>query len=96
MAIVEIGPRFCLSLIKIFDASFSGAGIFESSTFVSPNHVRRMAKLESQTTYISRVVANAKMEAKMANSALEEDPLNSVFLEEGDVDEDEDEGGDEA
>ncbi|TPX45419.1 hypothetical protein SeMB42_g02428 [Synchytrium endobioticum] len=77
--LVEIGPRFCLSLIKIFDNSFSGAGVFESATFVSPNQIRRLAKLETSSAYVSRVADNAKKDVKMAGAVLEEDPLNKVF-----------------
>ena len=38
-AMVEIGPRFVLNLIKIFQGSFGGPTLFENPHFQSPNTV---------------------------------------------------------
>ncbi|TPX31057.1 hypothetical protein SmJEL517_g05511 [Synchytrium microbalum] len=81
MTLTEIGPRFCLSLIKIFDGGFSGSGLYESPTFESPNTARRLAKLEKQSAYVNRVSDNVKKVVRMANSAIDEDPLDEVFYD---------------
>lgn len=39
-SLVEIGPRFVLNLIKIFQGSFGGPTLFENPHFQSPNAVR--------------------------------------------------------
>lgn len=39
ISLVEIGPRFCLTVIRIFDGSFGGPTVFENQEFVSPNFV---------------------------------------------------------
>jgi hypothetical protein len=38
-SMVEIGPRFVLNLIKIFQGSFGGPTLFENPHFESPNTV---------------------------------------------------------
>ncbi|XP_056136326.1 ribosome biogenesis protein BRX1 homolog [Lampris incognitus] len=44
-ALVEIGPRFVLNLIKIFQGSFGGPTIYENQHFKSPNMHRRQIRL---------------------------------------------------
>lgn len=38
-SLVEIGPRFVLNLIKIFQGSFGGATLYENPHYQSPNMV---------------------------------------------------------
>ncbi|XP_076851998.1 ribosome biogenesis protein BRX1 homolog [Brachyhypopomus gauderio] len=44
-SLVEIGPRFVLNLIKIFQGSFGGPTLYENPHFQSPNMYRRIARL---------------------------------------------------
>uniref|UniRef100_A0A673YLT8 Ribosome biogenesis protein BRX1 homolog n=1 Tax=Salmo trutta TaxID=8032 RepID=A0A673YLT8_SALTR len=44
-SMVEIGPRFVLNLIKIFQGSFGGPTLFENPHFESPNTRRRVIRL---------------------------------------------------
>ena len=37
--LAEIGPRFCLQPIRIFEGAFGGKTLFENSEYVSPNEV---------------------------------------------------------
>ena len=39
---IEIGPRFCLNLIKIFDGSLNGAVLYENPQFTNPNKVLKL------------------------------------------------------
>lgn len=52
-ALVEIGPRFCLNPIKIFDQGFGGKTIWENPKYVSPakfrQEIRRIAGLKYQS-----------------------------------------------
>jgi len=40
MSLVEIGPRFVLQVMRIFDGSFCGSTLFKNGDFVSPNTVK--------------------------------------------------------
>ncbi|KXS15149.1 Brix-domain-containing protein [Gonapodya prolifera JEL478] len=39
ISLVEIGPRFVLDIVRIFDGSFCGATLYENPTFVTPAQV---------------------------------------------------------
>ncbi|KAI8633241.1 Brix domain-containing protein [Xylariaceae sp. FL1651] len=40
VSLLEIGPRFCMTLIVIQEGSFSGPILYQNTYFVSPNQVR--------------------------------------------------------
>ncbi|XP_077593890.1 ribosome biogenesis protein BRX1 homolog [Stigmatopora nigra] len=44
-ALVEIGPRFVLNLIKMFKGSFGGPTLYENAFFKSPNRHRREIRM---------------------------------------------------
>lgn len=54
MTLTEIGPRFVLTPIRIFEGSFGGPTVFENSEFVSPASVRASAKREAGAKYRMR------------------------------------------
>ncbi|RWS24550.1 ribosome biogenesis protein BRX1-like protein [Leptotrombidium deliense] len=56
-SLIEVGPRFVLNLIKIFDGSFGGPVLYENTHFVSPNKHRAMIKKEAQQKYKDRVLS---------------------------------------
>jgi hypothetical protein len=39
VTLVEVGPRFCLNPVRIFDGSFGGRTLYENPAYVSPNAV---------------------------------------------------------
>ncbi len=39
VSLVEVGPRFTLNPVKIFDGSFGGATIYDNPQYTSPNAV---------------------------------------------------------
>ena len=51
-SLAEIGPRFVLNPIKIFDASFSGATLWESPNFTTPAKKRALLKKMKAGKYI--------------------------------------------
>ena len=53
-SLVEIGPRFVLTPIRIFEGSFGGPTVFENSEFVSPSAVRSSMRREAGDKYRSR------------------------------------------
>ena len=38
-SLVEVGPRFCLQLIRLFNGSFGGSTLYENEQYESPNEV---------------------------------------------------------
>ena len=54
-SLAEIGPRFVLNPIKIFDASFSGATLWESPSFTTPAKKRALLKKMKAGKYIRYV-----------------------------------------
>ncbi|KAI8587397.1 Brix domain-containing protein [Geranomyces variabilis] len=79
ISLIEIGPRFVLNIMRIFDGSFGGSTLFENKEFVGPNQIRRTKRLELSDEYKRRVEAGKKREAKMRDNQLPEDPLADVF-----------------
>jgi ribosome biogenesis protein BRX1 len=64
MALVEIGPRFVMTPIIIFEGSFSGPVIYENREYVSPNVARRLAKKAEGSRYAGRKVAEREREER--------------------------------
>lgn len=54
-SLVEIGPRFVLTPIRIFEGSFGGPTLFANPEFVSPAAVRRGMKYEKGQKYGQRM-----------------------------------------
>ena len=79
--LVEIGPRFVLSVIRVFDGSFGGKTLFENDEYVSPNTVRRDAKEAKSDRYDRRAGATKDYDLKMSQiKNLPRDEANDVFI----------------
>ncbi|XP_022693530.1 ribosome biogenesis protein BRX1 homolog [Varroa jacobsoni] len=77
-SLVEIGPRFCLNLVKIFDGPFSGAVIYTNPHYVAPNKMRRLAQKENK--YMERKEQKAKRQfIENLPAPPPEDPYMDVF-----------------
>ncbi|CEF68375.1 Ribosome biogenesis protein BRX1 homolog [Strongyloides ratti] len=48
LELLEVGPRFVLELIRIFDGSFEGAVLYSNPTYISPNTIRREIRMKSR------------------------------------------------
>ncbi|KAL7670901.1 hypothetical protein ACOME3_005817 [Neoechinorhynchus agilis] len=63
----EIGPRFCLQSIIIFDGIFGGAVLYRSAQFASPNQIRatmrkrRPSKSEKALEKIARITKKQQL-----------------------------------
>ena len=55
-ALAEIGPRFVLNPIKIFEGSFTGCVLWSNENYVSPNDRRRAMMIELRDKYKNRVM----------------------------------------
>ena len=72
MSLKEIGPRFCMQLIKLHSKPFSGPIIYTNPLFVSPNAIRASEKREEALKYSRRV---AEQETKQrASKELQQEP----------------------
>jgi ribosome biogenesis protein BRX1 len=77
MSLVEIGPRFVMTLITILDGSFGGPVIYENKEFVSPNVVRAQIKAKAAAAAKARSDAALKRRIKQQEIALGPDPLSN-------------------
>ncbi|KAK9464984.1 Brix domain-containing protein [Lipomyces arxii] len=80
MSLVEIGPRFVMTLISIIEGSFSGPLIYENKEYVSPNVIRSQLKTGKmlQKRKRSFVVENKKIKKSLQEKEFREtepDPL---------------------
>jgi ribosome biogenesis protein BRX1 len=81
-SLVEIGPRFIMQLIRVFEGSFGGPVLFENEEFVSPNAVRSLRQQESADKYRHRSQAQQERQEKLADAhppRTELDEVDEVF-----------------
>ncbi|XP_017568705.1 ribosome biogenesis protein BRX1 homolog [Pygocentrus nattereri] len=81
-SLVEIGPRFVLNLIKIFQGSFGGPTLYENPHFQSPNMCRRLMRMEKAARQKERqMVKEIRLEKrKEVKEVLTEDVTDDVFV----------------
>ncbi|KAF7793272.1 hypothetical protein EIP86_004383 [Pleurotus ostreatoroseus] len=75
MSLVEIGPRFVLTPIRIFEGAFSGATVYSNPEFVSPAAVRSLLRREKGDKYGNRKQAELEQAQRKENRKLEENEL---------------------
>merc|ERR1712137_154240 len=68
--LAEIGPRFVLNPIKIFDGSFGGETLWENPDYVTPNTYRRMLSLKSGMKYRQRIEQKLSLAARQPTGDL--------------------------
>ncbi|KAI9313874.1 Brix domain-containing protein [Dichotomocladium elegans] len=76
ISLVEIGPRFCLTVIRIFDGSFGGPTVFENKEFVSPNFIRSALRKDKMNKYVNRLKATEEHKARVVATQMEESELS--------------------
>ncbi|XP_042251583.1 ribosome biogenesis protein BRX1 homolog [Thunnus maccoyii] len=81
-SLVEIGPRFVLNLIKIFQGSFGGPTLFENPDFQSPNMHRREMRLAAAARVHEKQMVKEmqKMKRTEAKEDLARDVTADVFV----------------
>jgi len=83
-ALIEIGPRFVMNLIKILSGSFSGTVLYENPKFISPNTIRALQRRKGAGKYVERRIANAQKQAHKEIREFPKDELDEVFYDEED------------
>uniref|UniRef100_A0A8C7YQ58 Ribosome biogenesis protein BRX1 homolog n=1 Tax=Oryzias sinensis TaxID=183150 RepID=A0A8C7YQ58_9TELE len=81
-SLVEIGPRFVLNLIKIFQGSFGGPTLYENPNFKSPNLHRRQLRLAAAAKVREKQTLKEmqKVKRSAAKEDLEKDVTADVFV----------------
>jgi len=62
-SLVEIGPRFVMDPIKIFDGSFGGATLWSNPDYISPTAMRIQLAKKIGSKYEARLVSKGKRKA---------------------------------
>ncbi|XP_061119382.1 ribosome biogenesis protein BRX1 homolog [Conger conger] len=80
-SLVEIGPRFVLNLIKIFQGSFGGPTLYENPHFQSPNMHRRMIRLATAAKLREKQMVKElqKMKRSEEKPVMTRDVTDDVF-----------------
>ncbi|CAG5867564.1 unnamed protein product [Menidia menidia] len=81
-ALVEIGPRFVLNLMKIFQGSFGGPTLYENPHFKSPNLHRRELRLAAAAKVREKQMVKELQKVKRteAKENLNKDVTADVFV----------------
>lgn len=77
----EIGPRFTLQLIRIFDGSFCGTVLYDNPDYQSPNLIRRQLKMQKAIELKQKQEQKEEREIKehMLRQVKLEDPIGELF-----------------
>ncbi|KAF9792358.1 ribosome biogenesis protein BRX1 [Thelephora terrestris] len=75
MSLIEIGPRFVLTPIRIFEGAFGGATVYSNPEFVTPTSIRAAMRQAKGNRYASRQHAQSERTERKENRRLEEDQL---------------------
>ncbi|XP_068191598.1 ribosome biogenesis protein BRX1 homolog [Antennarius striatus] len=81
-SLVEIGPRFVLNLIKVFQGSFGGPTLYENPSFQSPNMHRRQIRLAAAARVREKQMVKEMQKTKRteAKEDLNRDVTADVFM----------------
>jgi ribosome biogenesis protein BRX1 len=80
--LVEIGPRFALTPIRVLDGSFRGATLYANGKYVSPNEARTELKRKRSKVTRGHVVQKEKRRARVNEHGMADipdDELDDVF-----------------
>jgi len=74
-SLVEIGPRFVLTPIRIFEGAFGGATVYSNPEFISPAAIRSALNRERGNKYKNRKDAEQERSGRKEGRKREEDEL---------------------
>ncbi|PSN32073.1 Ribosome biogenesis protein BRX1 [Blattella germanica] len=78
-ALAEIGPRFVLNPIKIFEGSFRGETLWQNPHYVAPSMYRRQVKTIAANKYENRIDQKMNYEATKPKESYNLNPVDEVF-----------------
>ncbi|GCE97234.1 ribosome bioproteinsis protein brx1 [Zygosaccharomyces mellis] len=80
ISLVEIGPRFVMTVILVLEGSFGGPKIYENKQYVSPNVVRAQLKQQAAEQARERAEAAVQRKIRKRESVIAADPLSNEVL----------------
>lgn len=83
--LAEVGPRFVLNPVKIFDGSFGGEALWENPEYVSPSRHRQLIRKQAKDRYVNRVEQKVIYEATRPEVSNKLTDLNEIFDGDADV-----------
>jgi len=86
--LVEIGPRFVLNPIRIFNNSFSGSTLWTNPHYVSPNAKRATMKLQYAEKYNNKVLQKIKGREHQNENIIYSTEVEDVFQNSNDGNDD--------
>lgn len=78
-ALNEIGPRFVMNPIKVFESAFSGATLWENDSYISPAKYRQMLKKNATYKYLNRSEHKLAKKLKDEDTKLPGDEFDEVY-----------------
>lgn len=78
-ALAEIGPRFVLNPVKIFNGSFGGETLWENSHYITPAKYRQIILKKANNKYMNRITQKVQAEATKPKVSYNLTPLNDIF-----------------
>uniref|UniRef100_A0A336MA96 Ribosome biogenesis protein BRX1 homolog n=1 Tax=Culicoides sonorensis TaxID=179676 RepID=A0A336MA96_CULSO len=78
-ALSEIGPRFVMNPVKIFEDSFSGQTLWENPDYVSPARYRQQLRKNAKYRYMNRTEQKVAHEVTKPKTSYHLDPFNDIF-----------------
>ncbi|KAG8940049.1 Ribosome biogenesis protein brx1 [Tulasnella sp. 424] len=76
MSLIEIGPRFVLTPIKIFEGAFNGAVVYRNEEFIAPAKIRRAGPHTKMDRYRKKLFAAKERDERKVARALPEDEFS--------------------
>eukprot|EP00939_MAST-03C_sp_MAST-3C-sp1_P002043 g2043.t1 len=78
-SLVEIGPRFVMDVVRVFDNSFGGKTLFQNPKFVSPNATRHMEHKRKSRKYQTRLEDREKRRKRVSKTTAPADECDGLF-----------------
>ena len=77
--LIEIGPRFVLTPIRIFAGSFGGQTLYRNDQYVSPNMTRHDLRSGKHDKYVTRKKSQVDRRQRSRVNVLPKDEIGAVF-----------------
>lgn len=75
----EIGPRFVMNPVKIFEGSFGGEALWENADYVSPSKHRQLLRKSAKDKYVNRLEQKLTYEATRPETTYILNEFNDMF-----------------
>lgn len=75
----EVGPRFVMNPVKIFNGSFGGEPLWENQDYVSPSKHRQLLKKSAKDRYVNRLEQKTTLEMNRPKTTFIFNEFNDIF-----------------